>query len=158
MRPSQILAIDTVDMEAEPGCRDRLIWFYADLVGLDLEEKLGHQGLLLFSSARRVLRINLVHQAVVEKVRRRALLSVQSLEAVAELLEAEAMPHQRVSGMSATDRRITLLDPAENRVELKQEWRAGVFSGPAAFWPDSGQGRPNAAGDKFPQKGADSIF
>lgn len=155
MRPSQILAIDTVGMQAEPACRERLIWFYRDLVGLTLVEDPANRAFLVFWSARRELRIDLVRQAVVEKVRRRALISVRSLDAVADVLEEEGMAHQRVSGMTATDRRITLPDPAENRVELKQEWRAGVFAPSELFWPDSGQKGSNPANGKFPKKGAD---
>ena len=155
MRPSQILAIDTVNMQAEPACRERLIWFYRDLVGLTLVEDPGNREFLVFSSARRELRIDLVHQAVIEKVRRRALISVRSLDDVADVLEEEGMPHQRVSGMTATDRRITLPDPAENRVELKQEWRMGVFAPSEMFWPDSAQKGQKSADGKFPEKGAD---
>ena len=155
MRPSQILAIDTVGMQAEPECQERLIWFYRDLVGLTFIERPGNRGFLLFSSARRELRIDLIRHAMAEQVRRRALLSVQSLDGVAEVLEAERMPHQPISGISPTDRRISLLDPAGNRVELKQEWRREVFSGPGGLGLDSGQEGPKSADGKFPQKGAD---
>ena len=158
MRPSQILAIDTVGMQAEPECQERLIWFYRDLVGLNFVERPGNLEFLLFSSARRELRIDLIQHPLVEKVRRRALLSVQSLDQVAEVLEYERMPHQPISGISRTDRRITLLDPAQNRVELKQEWRRDVFSGPGGSESDSGLIGPKSADGKFPEKGADKTL
>ena len=46
MRPSQIIAIDRVAIEASPATRDQLIWFYRDLVGLTfVEDKLSREKL-----------------------------------------------------------------------------------------------------------------
>jgi hypothetical protein len=53
--------------------------------------------------------------------------SVRDLEATAADLEALGWAYLPISGMIQTDRRLSLLDPSGNRVEIKQEWRKGVF-------------------------------
>jgi hypothetical protein len=84
-------------------------------------------GTLRFRSARVELRILLKPDPDVDPVRRRAVVSVRSLEAVAATLDERGMAYTRLSGLTWTDRRLSLLDPGGNRVELKQEWRYGVF-------------------------------
>ncbi|MCP4247570.1 MAG: hypothetical protein GY778_11025 [bacterium] len=59
----------------------------------------------------------------------KATLSVRSLPTTAERLSEDGINYLPVSGMTFTDRRLSLLDPAGNRVELKQEWRHGTFAG-----------------------------
>ena len=87
-------------------------------------------GQLEFRSAQMELRIAIKPAPQVEPNRRRALVSVGSLERVIEELEERRIAHTRISGVDWTDRRVSLLDPAGNRVELKQEWRPGVAAAP----------------------------
>lgn len=127
MRPSQIIAIDAVEMEARPEARERLIWFYGEVVGLLFVEDPSDPDLLRFGSHRLELRVRLRDRPRSDEVRRRALVSVRSLDDTAGVLEKEGIALQRLSGLTWTDRRISLVDPGGNRVELKQEWRRGVF-------------------------------
>ena len=130
MRPSQINAIDRIAMEAPVGVEDELCWFYGDLVGLErvsLDQSANELG---FRSARIELRIEIKPEPRIEPTRRRALISVGSLVWVIEQLDGRGLAYVRLSGLNRTDRRVSLLDPAGNRVELKQEWRPGVASSP----------------------------
>jgi len=128
MRPSQIYALERIMLEAAPADADELVRFYRDVIELDLVEQAPDH--LCFRSAQISLMIVLRGTPTVEPTRRRATLSVRSLSAAAERLEQEHLAFTRVSGLSWTDRRLSLLDPAGNRVELKQEWRAGAFASP----------------------------
>lgn len=130
MRLSQIIAIDRVAMEAPPAARERLIWFYRDLVGLTFVEDTLNQERLRFKSAELELRVLLRDEPRLEQSRRRAVVSVECLETTIAVLDEERIPYQGLSGLNGTDRRVALLDPGGNRVELKQEWRRGVFPTP----------------------------
>ena len=130
MRPSQIIAIDRVRLEGPVAARDRLIWFYRDLVELVFVEDTLNSSALRFRSARLELYIDLSDRPKVDPHRRRALLSVRSLEATAAVLDEEGVAYQPLSGWGWSDRRLSLLDPGGNRVELKQEWRRGVLPTP----------------------------
>ena len=126
MRPSQINALERIALEAPQGIEQQLIEFYRDLVGLTLLEQSRGEG-LLFQSGRVELRILLRADPRVVPIARRALISVRSLSATAEALEERRVSVTAVSGVAWSDRRLSLVDPGGNRVELKQEWRAGVF-------------------------------
>jgi len=128
MRPSQINALERITLEAAPAVADDLVRFYRDVIALDLVVQAPDH--LCFRSAQVSLMIVLRGTPTVEPTRRRATLSVRSLSAAAERLEEARLVFTRVSGLSWTDRRLSLLDPAGNRVELKQEWRGGVFPSP----------------------------
>jgi len=130
MRPSQINAIERIVLEAPQDATEDLCWFYGDLVGLTLVSAAVYAGPLLFRSAGVELRIEIKSAPRIEPTRRRALISVQSLTWVIERLEERRIAYTRVSGIDWTDRRVSLLDPAGNRVELKQEWRSGVAPAP----------------------------
>ncbi len=149
MRPSQIIAVDTVVMQASPAAGERLIWFYRDLVGLTLIEETLDTDHLGFQSALLELRIELREDPTSHAVRRQGLFSVRSLEETAKTLEEEGMPYDRVRGWSWTDRRLSLLDPGGNRVELKQEWRRGVFE---ARRPLGREGGPSGLADRSDKK------
>ncbi len=127
MRPSQINAIDRIELEAAPQARDELIWFYRDLVELEIDESSSDDTVLRFRSARVELRIKLIENPRLDSVRRRALISVRSVIATAEVLDERHLEYTRVTGFNWSDRRLSLLDPGGNRVELKQEWRSDVF-------------------------------
>ena len=130
MRPSQIQAVDHIRMQAHPQASGPLIRFYRDLAGLELLEAGSDSAELRFRSGQIELRIALLDDALVEAAACRAVVSVHCLDHVADILEAERIEFQRLSGMNWTDRRLSLLDPGGNRVELKQEWRPGVCQAP----------------------------
>jgi len=126
MRPSQINALERIALEAPQGIEQQLVEFYRDLVGLTLLEESRGQG-LLFRSGRVELRVFLRADPRTEPITRRVLISVRSLTTTAEALEERRIPFRPVSGIAWTDRRLSLVDPGGNRLELKQEWRVGVF-------------------------------
>lgn len=126
MRPSQINAVERIVLEAPEGVDRELVWFYGDLVGLTPVPVDAGAGVLKFRSARVELEIEIRSDPRLEPKRRRALISVGSLEWVMKELAERRITYTRISGLDWTDRRVSLLDPAGNRVELKQEWRPGV--------------------------------
>ena len=123
MRPSRIQAIDHVTLEAPPGLRDELRWFYTKIAELEEVPQTGPEApRLCLKSARIELRINLVEHPRVDSIGCRATILVTSLKETLECLEERNVGCQQVSGVVYTDRRVAVLDPAGNRVELKQEW------------------------------------
>ncbi|MCP4249002.1 MAG: hypothetical protein GY778_18315, partial [bacterium] len=70
MKPSQIQALERIDMQAAPEVRERLICFYADLVGLEPIESDGST--LRFRSALVELVIALKPDFAPDGTRRRA--------------------------------------------------------------------------------------
>ena len=157
MRPSQIIAVDTVAMQAPSAARERLIWFYRDLVGLTFIEDTLNSGCLRFRSALLELRIVLDDVARVDAVRRQALVSVRSIEDTALALDEEGIAYERVSGWGWSDRRLSLLDPGGNRVELKQEWRRGVFDPRREMGREAGPRGPQSPLVKKSKKGSDTA-
>jgi catechol 2,3-dioxygenase-like lactoylglutathione lyase family enzyme len=156
MKPSQIIAVDNIEMEALPSARDRLMWFYRDLVGLTFIEDTLNFDCLRFRSALLELRIVLSERARVEAVRRQALVSVRSLEDTARVLEEESIHFEQIRGWNWTDRRLSLLDPGGNRVELKQEWRRGVFDTRRDQRRELGPPATDEPSDKKTKNGADT--
>ncbi|MHC4608971.1 MAG: VOC family protein [Planctomycetota bacterium] len=128
MRPSQINALERILLEAPQGVEDQLVWFYRDLVELRLSERSPGES-LCFRSARVELRIALKAAPRLDPAHRRAVISVRSLAQTVETLTERRIAFSRLSGLTWTDRRLSLVDPGGNRVELKQEWRAGVLPG-----------------------------
>ncbi len=135
MKPSQINAIDRVTLEAPEGVEEELCWFYGDLVGLTQDLAEPQDGELCFRSAHVELRIEIKAAPKIESNRRRTTVSVAALQWVMDRLDERRIGYTRVSGLGWTDRRISLLDPAGNRVELKQEWRSGVAPAPPEETP-----------------------
>ena len=127
MKPSQINALERVRLEAPEEAAERLVWFYGDLVELTVVDDDSEPGTLCFRSGGVDLRIQLKRDPAIEPVRRRAVISVRSVDALAGLLDEHGIPYSRLTGLDWTDRRLSLLDPGGNRVELKQEWRYGVL-------------------------------
>lgn len=60
------------------------------------------------------------HDARVERLRRRLVICVPSLSAVAERLTAEQRPCLRLRGLGPADRCLLVTDPVGHRVELRQ--------------------------------------
>ncbi len=120
MKPSRLVAIDHILIQAALGKEDVIRWFYLDVC--KLEEVANGHGQLVFRSARLELRVQLVEETKVDPVRRRFTVNVPSLNEAMELLSEREVSFVRLSGFTYTDRRIGTNDPAGNRVELKQEW------------------------------------
>jgi len=122
MAESRIHAVDHVHLEAPPEAREGLCWFYNELIGLtELAAGEGGDGVLRFKSGQLELRIRLSPDARVEPVDERATFFVSSLaEAEAELRERR-MTYELLRGFDWTDRRISVLDPAGNRVCLRRD-------------------------------------
>ena len=123
MNSNRILAIDHVRLEARPGIEEALRWFYGEIGGLEpVPPDPDSVGRLCFKSGRLELSINLVAQPRIEPVATRVTILVPSLDEAAAMLDEHLLRYQRISGIMFTDRRLAVLDPAGNRVELKQEW------------------------------------
>ncbi len=118
--PPRIHAISSVQIEAMPGLEDRLRWFYGELLGL--ESTAGENGNLVFHSKRLQLVVALKPDARSSPMRRRLVLEIPSLDRMREQLDELQMVYEWYEGMAFTERRIFLLDPGENRIELKQVW------------------------------------
>lgn len=125
MNPSRIHAIETIHLEAPPGAEEDLRWFYGEVGGLDpvaVADEGGDSSRMCFKSGRVELWIELTEQPQIESRGRRLTLKVPSLEDAATMLEERSVRYLRFTGVLFTDRRLATLDPAGNRVELKQEW------------------------------------
>lgn len=128
MRLSQIVAVDHVELEGVPGAVGDLLWLYQDLVGLTLMasesvEPTGPPGTLLrFRSGNIELRYRLRPDPVVEPVACRLTVEVPLLGRIEAVLLERSWPYQRLRGLRRTDRRLSLLDPGGNRIEIKQHW------------------------------------
>ena len=87
-----------------------------------MEPAEGERGMVLFQTQRMQVRILLTPEAQPSPMRRRLVLEVPSLERAQEQLEELGIEYEWYHGLTYTDQRIYLLDPADNRVELKQVW------------------------------------
>lgn len=128
MKESRIVAVDHVCLEASRGLDEELTWFYGELLDLEIvaDELQEHDGIWLrFRSGRLELRVQLVDNPKIEAVACCVTILVLSLFEVQEVLNDRRVRYHRFTGMSYTDRRIGLLDPAGNRLELKQQWPFG---------------------------------
>ena len=120
---NRIRAIDHVRLEAPCGIEAALRWFYGDIGGLEpASSELEVVGRLCFKSGRLELLIDLLERPRIDPVATRLTILVPSLEEAAAVLDEHSVRYQRISGVMFTDRRLAMLDPAGNRVELKQEW------------------------------------
>jgi hypothetical protein len=133
MRTSQIVAVDHVVLEGGPDAAADLVWLYQDVVGLRrLDEQTTPsaadvvESWLCFRSGDLELRYRLRPRPSVESVACRLVVEVTSLPQAVEALEDRRMPFERLRGLNFTDRRVSLLDPAGNRIEIKQHW-PGAF-------------------------------
>lgn len=123
MKPSRIQAIDHVTLEAPPASIDDLRWFYTEVVELDeVSQPEQRAPVLCFRSALIELRIKVQESPQVDPIGCRATIVVPSLEKAVERIEERNLEYQRLSGVVYTNRRVSVRDPAGNRIELKQEW------------------------------------
>ena len=77
---------------------------------------------LRFRSALLELRFRIVEAPRLDPVAVRLTLSVPSLAEAAEALSDRSMRFDWERGLSYTDRRLSVIDPAGHRVALRQEW------------------------------------
>jgi hypothetical protein len=95
--------------------------FYADVLGLTAWPAAcqvpGGTGV---GPLRRGLFLQMRHDPPVDPFRRRVVLRVGSLDAVADRLRAREWPYSRPRGLSPTDEWIEVCDPMGHRLELRQ--------------------------------------
>lgn len=125
MRTGRIQAVDHVHLEAPVGSEPSLRWFYGEL--LDLAEMPPGEGVLRFRSERIELRIRLCSEPAIEAIDERVTVAVRSLRVVEDLLQERKTPYERFRGLDWTDRRLSLLDPAGNRVVIRRDWPSMAF-------------------------------
>ena len=139
MRESRIVAVDHVNLEAPLGVEELVRWFYADLCGLDPVGKssvgeadeggdpdggAGEGIELRFRSEQLEVRIRIRRRPRIESVACRLTIRVEDLHETREQLEERRIPYEALTGVTYSDRRIAVLDPAGNRIELKHGWPA----------------------------------
>ena len=122
MRQSRIVGVDHVHLDAGVGTLEILRWFYGELVGLEEVETRIEESQLRFRSEHLEIRIRLSSNPEIDSVRSRVTILVPSLIETAAQLDERSLEYQRISGINFTDRRLSMLDPAGNRVELRQSW------------------------------------
>jgi len=127
MRPSRIQAIEDVHREGALHLTDLLRWFYAEVACLDELSDDPDAPQLCFKSGQIHLRIKLVDVPQVDSTGFRLVLAVPALFEAEEKLKDRRMPLEWSQGVDWVDRRIATLDPAGNRVELKQDWPFGML-------------------------------
>jgi hypothetical protein len=138
MLQARLIAVDHVEIEAAPMHHVELEWFYGTLIGLRskpqqtlavhaslpppaIGEDLDTQQ-LRFRGERFELRIRLCEEPTLEAVEPRVQLEVRGLEDLALVLDERHYPYEWQRGINFTDRALLLLDPAGNRVLLRQLW------------------------------------
>ena len=131
MRPSQIVAVDHVELEGSPAAESDLLWLYAEMVGLarmeswpagEGDDPEGFGPRLRFRSGNIELRYHLRPDPETESVACRLTVAVPSLAFLESVLQERSWEYQRIRGLGHTDRRLSMLDPAGNRIEIKQDW------------------------------------
>jgi hypothetical protein len=120
--------VDHVHLEAPPGVSEDLIWFYGEVAELDfLGDAAPDASRLCFKSEQIELRICITEMPRIDPIGCNVVILVPSLDVAIERLDERRQLYSRLSGLAFTERRLELLDPAGNRVELKQEWPQVVF-------------------------------
>ena len=127
-KQSRIQAVEHVNLEAPPGIEEAIRWFYGEVALLREVTDAGDGSTMLrFKSERIELRVHVVVSPTIEAVDCRVTIAVPSLPEASDRLTERRVAFDRVSGITLTDRRLQVLDPAGNRVEFKQEWPQEVF-------------------------------
>ena len=125
MEQSRIQAVDHVNIGSPFGLDDELRWFYGEVA--ELVEVLCDgfdPPRLCFKSGQIEIRVHLLDRPCIDPVGPRLTISVPSLTVTTEKLDERSLRYQRLTGTMYTDRRVETLDPAGNRVALKQGWPA----------------------------------
>lgn len=121
MQPPRLLAIDDVRLTAPGHARAALIEFYSQVLGFTPCEAGESGDCLVFRGTPRSgprLLIDLQTQVPAKPLRRQALLQVASLYEYAAVLNDARIAFEWSRGWFCYDRRIGLMDPAGNWIEL----------------------------------------
>lgn len=129
-RKGQIEAVEHIQMRARADLRDRLLWFYREIAMLDPVADHVDSGCLRLKSSLIELRIELVEDSAIDPMvdptvnpmARRMTLRIPCLDVAADLLSEHKIEFAFISGISWTDRRLVVHDPAGNRVEFRRKW------------------------------------
>lgn len=123
MKPSRIQAVEHIHLTGPVGAEGRLRWFYTEIGKLDEVSTISSERWLLsFRSGGIEIRFEICTYPEIDPVFRRLTISVPSLWDAARRLEERGFAVSIHTGLISTDRRLGTLDPAGNRVDLKQEW------------------------------------
>lgn len=122
----QLIAIADVFIESHPDFFEPMDWFYGELIALRRVEPLDDMGEspaeVRFRSDQHDLHVRFTDIPKIEPVAVRVMCEVPFLEDVAEVLTDRKYEHDWLRGLARTDRRIQLLDPAGNRIEIRKRW------------------------------------
>ena len=121
MDTPRILAIEDVHLCSPPTVEADLRIFYTGLLGLDLMGEAPGTSLIGFRGYPRSgpqLIVTLTTDPQAHSPRRQVLVQVASLRECAEALSDRGIAFEWSQGWSFYDRRLLILDPAGNRVEL----------------------------------------
>jgi len=121
METPRILAIDDVHLWSPPNALEETQGFYVDLLGFDrIPEDTGAEAMRFRgrprSGPKLVIRLGADPQAA--PARRQVLIQVADLVGFAASLGERGISYEEVQGWSFYDRRLTMLDPAGNRVDV----------------------------------------
>ena len=122
MKPPRIEAVDRIVLEAHDHRREALREFYGEVIGLQELDCESVDSGLRFGAPRLDLCIHFVESPEVDALTTRLVVGVPALNRKESELNERSIPFRRRRGLSWTDRRLVLLDPAGNRIELKQQW------------------------------------
>ncbi len=122
----RLVAIADVFIESHPSLFEQMHWFYGELIDLRTAATIHDRGEppteIRFRSDRHDLCIALTDFPKIESIDVRVICEVPSLEDVTDQLTERKYDHDRLHGLAHTDRRLHLLDPAGNRVEIRRLW------------------------------------
>ena len=116
-----ILAIDDVHLFAAPAVAEAIRRFYIELIALDplpaecTENRLAFYG---YPRSGPRLFVTLMERPPEPPQKRQLVVQIASLFDLAESLIEQSIPYEWSRGWSYYDRRLCVLDPADNRVEL----------------------------------------
>jgi hypothetical protein len=116
----QIHAVGDILLESPPHRQEYLRIFYRDLIGLREAADVAEPTQVVFEAHGRRVTVRLFHDALPSPMRRRLLIQVDSLEKMYERLAGRGVACEVFPGFGLTDRRLVALDPAGNRIEIKE--------------------------------------
>lgn len=117
----RILAIDDVHLTAAPAQREDVFAFYTEVIGLDPLESASSEETVVFRAFPRSgprLIVRLTHESGERPPRRALLVQVASLTDLAESLTERRTQFEWSRGWFWCDRRLSVVDPGGNWVEL----------------------------------------
>lgn len=115
----RIAAVDRVCVEAPPGSIDELRVFYSEMLGLRFETDAAGGGHISANDFMYTLHFRTVDRPAIDPCRRRLSVLVASLDELMERLSENDRPFQLERGLSLSDRRLLVHDPAGHLVEVR---------------------------------------